>query len=89
MTTPDGRVGTTLAGLRSHIDEETGVFHRLVVDQARISPFAALTSDWQFIHVDPLLAARSPFGGTIAHGLLTSSVVAISGNEAPRRKRLL
>ena len=48
----------------------------IVVDQARIDRFAEATGDHQWIHVDPERAAlESPFGGTIAHGYLTLSLV--------------
>lgn len=47
----------------------------LLVDQARIDRFAEATGDFQFIHVDPVAAAATPFGGTIAHGLLTLSLL--------------
>jgi acyl dehydratase len=45
------------------------------IDQARIDAFAELTGDKQFIHVDPKRAAETPFGGTIAHGFLTASML--------------
>ncbi len=45
------------------------------LDQARISAFADVTGDWQFIHVDPDKAATTPFGGTIAHGFLTLAMI--------------
>ena len=47
----------------------------LTVDQQRIDLFAAATGDDQWIHVDPQRAAQGPFGGTIAHGFLTLSLV--------------
>lgn len=47
----------------------------LTVDQDRIAAFAEATEDRQFIHVDPEAAARTPFGGTIAHGFLTLSLL--------------
>lgn len=47
----------------------------LLVDQARIDAFADATGDHQFIHVDPGEAAKTPFGGTIAHGFLTLSLL--------------
>lgn len=47
----------------------------LTIDQDRISAFAEATEDRQFIHVDPEAAARTPFGGTIAHGFLTLSLL--------------
>ena len=45
------------------------------VTQAMIDRFAAATGDHQFIHVDPERAALTPFGGTIAHGFLTLSLL--------------
>ncbi|MEW2329712.1 MaoC family dehydratase [Micromonospora chersina] len=48
-------------------------WHRIT--QRQIDAFAEATGDHQWIHVDPVRAARSPFGGTIAHGYLTLSLV--------------
>ena len=48
----------------------------LTLDQDRIDTFAACTEDHQFIHVDREKAAQTPFGGTIAHGFLTLSMLA-------------
>ncbi|PXA86867.1 nodulation protein NodN [Nostoc sp. 3335mG] len=45
------------------------------VDQPTIDRFADATLDHQFIHVDPVRAAETPFGGTVAHGLLTLSLL--------------
>ena len=45
------------------------------VTQERIDQFADVTEDWQFIHVDPEKAAKTPFGGTIAHGFLSLSLL--------------
>ncbi len=47
----------------------------LLIDQERVNQFASATNDHQFIHVDPERAAHSPFGGTIAHGFLTLSLL--------------
>ena len=47
----------------------------LLIDQERVNQFASATNDYQFIHVDPERAAQSPFGGTIAHGFLTLSLL--------------
>jgi len=47
----------------------------LTVDQAMIDTFADATRDHQFIHVDPVRARETPFGGTIAHGFLTLSLL--------------
>ena len=60
--------------LQSLIGTELGVSRWFLVDQARIDAFAETTEDWQFIHVNPELAAQTPFGGTIAHGFLTLSL---------------
>ena len=53
------------------------VSHWFDVDQTRIDAFAEVTEDHQFIHVDPELAAATPFGGTIAHGFLTLSMLSV------------
>ena len=47
----------------------------LLIDQAMIDRFADVTGDHQFIHVDPVRAAETPFGGTIAHGFLLLSIL--------------
>jgi acyl dehydratase len=47
----------------------------LLIDQARVNGFAAVTGDHQWIHVDVDRAKDGPFGGTIAHGYLTMSLV--------------
>lgn len=64
------------------IGKEAGVASWVTVDQERIDQFAAATGDDQFIHVDPVRAAKTPFGGTIAHGLLTLSLVSAMAYEA-------
>jgi acyl dehydratase len=74
-----------LAGLddiRRSIGEETGLSGWLPVDQARIDAFAEATEDRQFIHVDPEAAAQTRFGGTIAHGFLTLSLISRMAAEA-------
>jgi acyl dehydratase len=45
------------------------------VTQTMIDQFAEATGDHQFIHVDPVRAAQTPFGGTIAHGFLSLSLM--------------
>jgi len=47
----------------------------LEITQERVNQFAAATNDHQFIHVDPDKAARTPFGGPIAHGFLSLSLL--------------
>src|SRR5947199_10498373 len=61
--------------IRGTVGSEIGVSDWILVDQARIGAFAEATEDRQFIHVDPEAAARTPFGGTIAHGFLTLSLL--------------
>ena len=58
------------------VGHDLGVSDWLLVDQARVDLFAEATGDRQFIHVDPVAAAKTPFGGTIAHGFLTLSLLA-------------
>ncbi len=59
----------------SAIGRRYGPTDWLLVDQARVDAFAAATGDNQWIHVDTARAAIGPFGGTIAHGYLTLSLV--------------
>jgi len=58
------------------------------VTQAMIDRFAEATGDHQFIHVDPDRAAQTPFGGTIAHGFLTLSLMPLLLSKAPDAPRL-
>jgi acyl dehydratase len=73
---------STPQDLRSRIGQEVGVSDWLLVDQGMIDRFADLTFDHQFIHVDPVAAADTPFGGTIAHGFLVMSLLAKLGESA-------
>ena len=68
--------------IRASIGSETGVSGWLTIDQARIDAFAEATEDRQFIHTDPAAAAQTPFGGTIAHGFLTLSLLSRMAAEA-------
>jgi acyl dehydratase len=62
--------------------QEIGVSSWHLVDQLRIDAFADVTKDHQFIHVDPLRAAReTPFGTTIAHGFLSLSLLSAFAYE--------
>ena len=72
----------SLDDIRSRIGEEIGVSGWLDVTQERIDAFADATEDRQFIHIDPATAAQTPFGGTIAHGFLTLSLLSRMGAEA-------
>ena len=61
--------------IRARIGQEVGLSSWLTIDQQRIDEFADATEDRQFIHTDPEAAAQTPFGGTIAHGFLSLSML--------------
>ena len=63
------------AELMAMIGQEIGVSEWIEMDQDRINTFADCTMDHQFIHIDAEAAAKTPFGGTIAHGFLTMSML--------------
>ena len=72
-----GIPGYSMATLGEFVGRELGTSDWVLVDQARIDAFAQCTGDRQWIHVDVERAKReSPFGGTIAHGYLTLSLLA-------------
>jgi len=64
-----------VAELKDYVGKELGRSEWLTIDQERINLFAEATGDYQFIHVDPVKAAQTPFGSTIAHGLLSLSLM--------------
>ncbi len=64
-----------VAELSQYVGKELGRSEWLKIDQERINLFAEATGDFQFIHVDPAKAAKTPFGSTIAHGFLTLSLI--------------
>jgi acyl dehydratase len=66
-----------LSELQALIGSTLGTSDWLIIDQARIDRFAAVTGDDQWIHVDPLRAAAGPFGATVAHGHLTLSLLPV------------
>ena len=70
------------AALKDMIGKELGVSDWVTVDQKMIDTFAEATGDHQFIHVDPERAKMTPFGGTIAHGFLTLSLLPRLAAEA-------
>jgi len=57
------------------VGERLGVSDWFLIDQERVNRFADVTLDHQFVHVDPARAKGTPFGGTIAHGFLTLSLL--------------
>ena len=74
----------SLEELKSRIGGEPRYSRWFNVDQERIDRFADVTEDWQFIHCDPEKAAETPFGGTIAHGFLSLSLLsAMSYDSEP------
>ncbi len=75
-TSTAGGLVTTIAGLAEHVGEHLGTTAWRTFTQDEVNRFADLTDDHNFIHVDPEKAAKTPFGGTIAHGFLTLSMVA-------------
>jgi acyl dehydratase len=73
--------------MRDRIGTET-VSDWVEVSQAMIDRFAEATGDRQFIHVDPVAAAATPFGGTIAHGFLTLSLMPLLAASVPDAPQL-
>jgi len=61
--------------LAKRVGQPLGTSDWMTIDQQRVDRFADVTDDHQFVHVDPVRAAQTPFGGTIAHGLLTLSLI--------------
>ena len=64
-----------LAKLKERVGTEIGVSGWHVIDQDMVDRFAGVTGDHQYIHVDPVRAKDTPFGGTIAHGFLTLAML--------------
>lgn len=72
----------SLTKIKNRVGDEIGVSSWITIDQPRIDAFAEATEDRQFIHVDPGAAAQTPFGGTIAHGFLSLSLLSRMGADA-------
>jgi acyl dehydratase len=79
----------SIEDIQSKIGSEVGVSDWILVDQSRIDAFADVTEDPQFIHVDPEAAARTPFGGTVAHGFLTLSLLSRMAADAMLRPEVV
>jgi len=75
------RVFRTLDEVAAAGGEELGTSDWLTIDQERVKLFADATNDHQWIHVDEERAAAGPFGGTIAHGYLTLSLLPYFGSQ--------
>jgi acyl dehydratase len=67
---------TTLSEIPGLVGMTLGPSDWQEMTQAQVDTFAGLTNDFNFIHVDPERAARTPFGGTIAHGFLSLALIA-------------
>ena len=65
----------TLSDLAACVGQEVAVSDWLTITQAQVNQFAEATGDHQWIHVDPEKAKSGPFGGPIAHGFLTLSLL--------------
>jgi acyl dehydratase len=65
----------TTEEMKGKVGQHLGTSDWLTVTQEMIDKFADATGDHQFIHVDPERAAQTPFGGTIAHGFLSLSLM--------------
>jgi acyl dehydratase len=72
----------SLDEIRAKVGQSLGASDWIEVGQDRIAAFADATDDHQFIHIDPKLAAQTPFGGTIAHGFLTLSLLSRMAADA-------
>ena len=77
----------TVEEMKARIGTET-VSDWVEVTQAMIDQFADATGDHQFIHVDPERASATPFGGTIAHGFLTLSLMPLLASKVPDAPQL-
>ena len=75
------RVFTTFEELTEAAGTELGTTDWVTIDQRRVNQFADATGDHQWIHVDMERAKSGPFGGTIAHGYLTLSLVPWLGSQ--------
>ncbi|MCW5647888.1 MAG: MaoC family dehydratase, partial [Sphingopyxis sp.] len=67
--------------LQAKVGEHLGTSDWVLVDQEMINKFADATGDHQFIHIDEEKARLTPFGGTIAHGFLTLSLLSAMAFE--------
>ena len=75
------RTFSTVEEIESAVGEEIGTTEWVEITQDRVDKFADATDDHQWIHVDRERAAEGPFGGTIAHGYLTLSLIPWFGSQ--------
>jgi len=71
----DGGEITSIEQLKGYIGQQVGIGQWVKVTQEMVDKFAEATGDHQYIHIDPERARETPFGGTIAHGYLTLSLL--------------
>jgi len=69
--------------IKSQVGQEPKAGEWLEIDQERVNAFADATLDHQFIHIDPERAAQTPFGGPVAHGFLTLSLLVHLSSSIP------
>ena len=75
------RTFTDVAELEATVGQEIGTTDWFEITQERVNEFADATDDHQWIHVDVERSASGPFGGTIAHGYLTLSLIPLLGSQ--------
>ena len=80
------RVFKDLDDVAASVGETIGPTGWIPISQRRVNAFADATDDHQWIHVDRERAAESPFGGTIAHGYLTLSMLPMIAMTSARRR---
>jgi len=78
------RTFTSIEEVSSAVGEDLGASDWLTIDQQRVDAFADATDDHQWIHVDVERAKAGPFGGTVAHGYLTISLLPVFGTQVFR-----
>jgi acyl dehydratase len=82
---PNAHATSTAIAISEYLRQVGGVLgtsHWVTVNQDMIDRFADLTADRQFIHVDPIRAGETAFGGTVAHGFLTLSLLSLMSFSA-------
>ena len=79
--TTSTRTVTTVDELKELVGQELSVGQWVEITQERVNQFADVTGDHQYIHVDPERAKQTFFGGTIAHGYLTLSLLPLLGKD--------
>ena len=78
------KVFTSVDDLTAAVGEPLGPTPWFLIDQARVDAFAEATGDAQWIHTDPERAKAGPFGGTVAHGYLTLSLLPMLAKDLYR-----